>query len=52
VQKARSQWHEFAAVSAQPGGTPDEMMQKTILSQQVREKIIAYLQIKAVLPRS
>jgi hypothetical protein len=52
VQKARSQWHEFAAVSAQPGGTPDEMMQKTILSKQVREKIIAYLHIKAVLPQS
>ena len=52
VQKARSQWHEFAAVSAAPTGTPDEMMQQTILSQQVREKIIVYLQMKSVLPRS
>jgi hypothetical protein len=50
VQRARSQWHKFAAVSAARGGTPDEMMRQTILSQQVRQKIIAYLEMKSVLP--
>jgi hypothetical protein len=49
-QKARLQWQEFAAVSAAPDGTPDEMMQQLVLSRQVRDRIIVYLQMKGVLP--
>lgn len=48
-QNARAQWQEFAAVSAAPKGTPDEMMQRVVLSPQVRKSIIAYLRSKDVL---
>ncbi|WP_373476229.1 tetratricopeptide repeat protein [Sphingorhabdus sp.] len=47
---ARAQWQKFAAVSAAPDGTPDEMMQPLILSRQVRDRTIAYLRLMTVLP--
>lgn len=49
-QKAKMQWLQFASVSAAPKGTPDDMLQRVVLSQQVRQRIIAVLQSSKVLP--
>lgn len=50
LRRAKSEWRNFAAVSAKADGTPDEMMQPLILSRQVRDRTIAYLRLKTVLP--
>lgn len=52
VPMARTRWRQFAAASAVPQGTPDEMMQPLIMSKKVRDRTIGYLQMKSVLPRA
>lgn len=48
--KAREQWRKFAAASAAPQGTPDDMMNQIVLSPHIRQRIQGYLRGKDILP--
>lgn len=50
IPQAKDEWRKFAAESAAPYGSPHEMMQRIVFSQQVRDRIITFLQAKQVLP--
>ncbi len=47
--QAREQWRKFAAASAAPKGTPDDMMKQIVLSPHIRERIKVYLKGKDIL---